>query len=127
METNKCINNICLRSRIVLANLKIQEDDILKIINKINNKRCPGYDMFLNFKFESVTNEQIIKIIEGLKSKRSSGYDGMFSILLKQIKCEISPCLTILLNQCMTSGIFHEKLKKLPKLYQSLKKEMQKY
>ena len=35
----------------------------------------------------------------------------MFSILLKQIKCEISPCLTILLNQCRTTGIFPEKFK----------------
>ena len=35
----------------------------------------------------------------------------MFSIILKQIKCEISPCLTILLNQCMATGIFPEKLK----------------
>ena len=49
--------------------------------------------------------------IEGLKSKRSSGYDGLFYILLKQIKCEISPYVTLLLNQCLTTGIFPEKLK----------------
>ena len=59
----------------------------------------------------SVSSEQIIQIIEGLKSKRSSGYDGLFSILLKQIKCEISPYLTLLLNQCLTTSIFPEKLK----------------
>ena len=35
----------------------------------------------------------------------------MFSILLEQIKCEICPCLTILLNQCMNTGIFPEKFK----------------
>ena len=32
-------------------------------------------------------------------------------MLLKQIKCEISPYLTLLLNQCLTTGIFPEKLK----------------
>ena len=54
-------------------------------------------DVCSNFKFESVTNKQIIRF---KIDKSSSGYDGMFSILYKQSKCEISPCLTILLNQC---------------------------
>ena len=74
-------------------------------------KKYLNGDVCSNFKFELVTNEQIIQIIEGLKSKRSSGYDGLFSILLKQIKCEIFPYLTLLLNPCLTTGIFPEKLK----------------
>ena len=54
----KCINNICLRSRNVLANLrKKHEDDIKKIINKMDSKSSSGYDMFSN------------KIIKAIKIK----------------------------------------------------------
>ena len=42
----KCINNIYLRSPNVLANWN--EDDILKIINKMDNKSSSCYGMFSN-------------------------------------------------------------------------------
>ena len=49
METIKCINDICLRSRNVLANLRKKHgDNILKIINKMDNKRSADYEMFSN-------------------------------------------------------------------------------
>ena len=49
VETMKCMNNICLRSRQCTCKFeKIHEEDILKIINKMDNMSSSGYDMFSN-------------------------------------------------------------------------------
>ena len=45
------------------------------------------------------------------KTKYSYGYDGISSALLKIIINEITPSLTLIINQCLTTGIFPDKLK----------------
>ena len=45
------------------------------------------------------------------KNKYSYGYDGISSALLKIIINEITPSLTLIINQCLTTGIFPDKLK----------------
>ena len=57
----KCINNICLRSRKVFE--KIHEDDILKIINKMDNKSSSGYDMFSNKIIKNEISKPLTSII----------------------------------------------------------------
>ena len=46
-----------------------------------------------------------------MKIKYSYGYDGISSALLKIIINEITPSLTLIINQCLTTGIFPDKLK----------------
>ena len=64
-----------------------------------------------DFKFDPIANEQIISIISHLKTKYSYGYDNISSALLKQIIDEISPSLTLIINQCIVTGVFPDKLK----------------
>ena len=63
------------------------------------------------FKFELVTPVTVSKIIEKLKSKSSFGVDGLSNILLKHINPEIVDIVTVIINQCFTTGIFPDKLK----------------
>ena len=46
-----------------------------------------------------------------MKSKHSCGHDSISTALLKQIKTEISLPITLIVNQCLTTGIFPNKLK----------------
>ena len=61
--------------------------------------------------FNKVTVNEIVVIINNLKSKNSSGKDGISNKLLKSIKGEISKSLTIIINQCLETGIFPDALK----------------
>jgi hypothetical protein len=63
------------------------------------------------FHFTHVTPEQVNKVIENLKPKTSRGKDNLSNKVLKQIKNEISECLTIIINQCFSKGIFPNSLK----------------
>jgi hypothetical protein len=58
-----------------------------------------------------VTPEQVTKTIQNLKPKTSRGKDNLSNKLLQQIKNEISECLTIIINQCFSKGIFPNSLK----------------
>ena len=63
----------------------------------------------------------MIKTIDKLPSKTSSGVDGISPVLLKHIKHEISKPVTLILNQCLATGIFPDKLKiaKVVPIYKS--------
>ena len=70
-----------------------------------------GHEQHHNFKFDTITNNETIRIITKIKSKHSCGHDSISTALLKQIKTEISPSITLIVNQCLTTGIFPNKLK----------------
>ena len=74
-----------------------------------------------NFTFSATTEPELIKTIDKLPSKTSSGVDGISPILLRYIKHEISKPVTLILNQCLTTGIFPDKLKiaKVVPIYKS--------
>ena len=61
--------------------------------------------------FNQITEVDVLNIIDKLPSKASSGVDGLSPILLKHIKNEISRPVTLILNQCLTNGVFPDKLK----------------
>ena len=50
-------------------------------------------------------------IINKLKNKNSSGVDEISNKLLKSIGTELSKPLTIIINQCLLTGIFPDLLK----------------
>ena len=71
-----------------------------------------SYDTYLkdtiasSFSFKLVEQKEIDSIITKFKAKTSSGMDGISMKLLKLIKVPLVPCLTILVNQSLTTGIF---------------------
>ena len=100
---------------------------IKEVTNKATNKtqlpeffKLDGnktYKSFLNepstneFTCNQITEVDELNIIDKLPSKASSGVDGISPILLKHIKNEISRPVTLILNQCLTNGVFPDKLK----------------
>ena len=52
-----------------------------------------------------------MRIIKNTKILTSKGHDGFSSELLKLITIDISKCITVIINQSLTSGIFLNSLK----------------
>ena len=83
-----------------------------------NQSNCAqSYSDYLNnptphrFSFSTINESYILSIINKLKNKNSSGNDEMSNKLLKAIGNEISKPLTIIINQCLLTGIFPDLLK----------------
>ena len=87
------------------------------LASKITTDGNKTYKSFLNepsaheFTFNKITEVDVLNIIDKLPSKAISGVDGISQILLKHIKNEICRPVTLILNQCLTNGIFPDKLK----------------
>ena len=63
------------------------------------------------FEFNLLNNESTSELINALKPKDSAGYDNISTKLLKFIKDVITPTITLIINQSITTGIFPDKLK----------------
>ena len=70
-----------------------------------------GEHLYDDFKYNVLNNQHTTSIISHIKTKYSYGYDGISSALIKIIIHEITPSLTLIINQCLTTGIFPDKLK----------------
>ena len=64
-----------------------------------------------NFDFRLINNRYTLKIIKNIKMSMSKGHDGISSELLKLVNDAISSCITLIINQSLTTGIFPDKLK----------------
>ena len=64
------------------------------------------------FVFKNVTEVSVSKY--GLKPKPSAGTDNISNRLIKIIKEDIVPFLTMIINQSLETGIFPESLKIIP-------------
>ena len=98
------------------TNIKTYNKIIKRLIRKLKRqyngfKEYLGHEQHHNFKCDTITNNETIRIITNIKSKHSCGHDSISTALLKQIKTEISPSITLIVNQCLTTGIFPNKLK----------------
>ena len=90
-----------------------------KLAQSISTEGKPAHVSYLgerpqlNFNFNFTNPQTILKIIKNLKSKRSSGDDELTSIFLKHDRVSnlFAPCLSILVNQSLHTGIFPDKLK----------------
>ena len=83
-----------------------------------NQRNCaPSYSDYLNnptphrFTFSTINESYYLSIINKLKNKNSSGNDEISNKLLKPIGNELSKPLTIIINQCLLTGIFPDLLK----------------
>ena len=79
-------------------------------------------DIKCKFAFHLIDNNATIRIIKHTKISTSKGHDGISSELLKLITNDISKCITVIINQSLTSGIFPNSLK-IAKVTPIFKKE----
>ena len=82
-----------------------------------NQSNCAqSYSDYLNnptphrFIFSTINESYILSIINKLKNKNSSGNDEISNKLLKAIGNELCKPLTIIINQCLLTGIFPDLL-----------------
>ena len=82
------------------------------VTNENVNQNLPLYEEYLNnptdasFNFEHVENAAVLQFINKLKPSHSCGCDKISSNILTIIAKEVSPCITLIINQTLSSGIF---------------------
>ena len=78
------------------------------------------------FSFSTIPLTEIDEIIKNLKPKHSTGHDDINSTLLKSLREEITPTLTLIANQMITTSIFPNSLKiaKIKPIYKKGNKEL---
>ena len=82
-----------------------------------NPNNVPSHDVYLNnlteaeFNFEQIDNMTVLHYINKLKPSHSCGHDNISSNVLKIIAMEVSPCLTLIINQVLSTGQFPKNLK----------------
>ena len=87
----------------ITANLSMSNSDLFK------GYLCQPTDR--DFRFAPVSEEDVIKIINNLKRKSSCGFDEISVKLIKFAKNELCKPITVIVNQCLETGIFPDKLK----------------
>jgi len=63
------------------------------------------------FTFLPITAQEIINIITNMETKKSTGYDDIPTIFIKSIMHELAQPLSILINSCITQGVFPSNFK----------------
>ena len=63
------------------------------------------------FKFEEIINRTVLQYINNIKSSHCCGYDNISSNTLKLIANEVTPSLTLFINQSLSNGIFPDSFK----------------
>ena len=82
-----------------------------------NPNNVPSHDVYLNnptegdFNFEQIDNMTVLHYINKLKTSHSCVHDNISSNVLKIIAMEVSPCLTLIINQVLSTGQFPKNLK----------------
>jgi hypothetical protein len=64
----------------------------------------------VTFRFETSSENTVLLIIKQLKYSSSTGNDGISNILLKHAKDALVKPITLIVNQCLKSGIFLDQL-----------------
>ena len=63
------------------------------------------------FNFKLIDNTTTMRYLSNLNLSHSCGHDNLSTVILKYIANEISECLTLIINQSFTTGIFPDQLK----------------
>ena len=74
------------------------------------------------FKFKTINNATTLQYLSNLKPSNSCGHDNISSAILKSIANEISDCITLIINQSISTGSCPENLK-LAKVVPIFKKD----
>ena len=82
-----------------------------------NHNNVPSHDVYLNnpteaeFNFEQIDNMTVLHYIHKLKPSHSCGHDNISSNVLKIIAMEVTTCLTLIINQVLSTCQFPNNLK----------------
>ena len=85
-----------------------------KNIRKYNGSHFQDYltnHTDCHFAFHLINNNDTIRIVKKIKLSKGKGHDGVFTELLKLINNDISNCITLIINQSLTSCIYPDSLK----------------
>ena len=63
------------------------------------------------FNFKLIDNTTTLRYLSNLNLSHSCGHDNLSTVILKYIAKEITECLTLIINQSITTGIFPDQLK----------------
>ena len=63
------------------------------------------------FKFKTINNAITLQYLSNLTNSYSCGHDNINNTLLKSISNEISSCITLIINQSISTGCYPENLK----------------
>ena len=89
---------------------KLRTDPLIKVIDKSSR-----------FSFNLVSPTQVEKIIAKMKNSPSAGVDGISARMLKMVKKEMAPVISMLINTSLESGVFPEcfKLAKITPIFKN--------
>ena len=65
----------------------------------------------MTFKFKEINNRTVLQYITNMKPSHCCGHDNISSNTLKLIANEVSPSVTLTINQSLSIGIFPDSLK----------------
>ena len=96
--------------------------------NHVQPNDTRSYGNYLNtptdtsFSFQPIDNTVTLQLLSKLTATHSCGHDNISSTVLKYISNKISKCITLIVNQSIKTGIYHDKLK-VAKVVPIFKKE----
>ena len=85
--------------------------------SETDNSNMPTHSVYLSnppnttFQFEEIDNRTVLQYINNMKPSHCCGHDNISSNTLKLIANEVSPSLTLIINQSLSTGIFPDSLK----------------
>ena len=85
--------------------------------SEIDNSNMPTHSVYLSnppnttYQFEEIDNRTVLQYINNMKPSHCCGHDNISSNTLKLIANEVSPSLTLIINQSLSTGIFPDSLK----------------
>ena len=90
---------------------------ISQLYSETDNSNMPTHSVYLSnppnttFQFEEIDNRTVLQYINIMKPSHCCGHDNISSNTLKFIANEVSPSLTLIINQSLSTGIFPDSLK----------------
>ena len=105
---NKYFANIC-------TTIQAPNDNVISHTSYLNTS------VHSTFKFKTINNATTLQYLSNLTNSYSCGHDNINNTLLKSISNEISSCITLIINQSISTGSYPENLK-LAKVIPILKK-----
>ena len=99
--------------------------------SETDNSNMPTHSVYLSnppnttFQFEEIDNRTVLQYINNMKPSHCCGHDNISSNTLKRITNEVSPSLTLIINQSLSTGIFPDSLNtaKVIPIHKKMKKQ----
>ena len=99
--------------------------------SETDNSNMPTHSVYLSnppnttFQFEEIDNRTVLQYINNMKPSHCCGHDNISINTLKLFANEVSPSITLIINQSLSTGIFPDSLKtaKVIPIHKKMKKQ----